>query len=75
MRFATLLILFLILPLSSYSQYRTEFGIDIISPIILASGANARPTQLELIYKEDTGEKDLRFKFFITSNFDDLNRE
>jgi hypothetical protein len=72
MRLATLLVLFLILPLFSYSQYHTEFGIDIISPIILASGANARPTQLELIYKEDTGEKDLRFKFFITSNFDDF---
>lgn len=69
MRLFNLLLLCLLLPLFASAQYRTEFGLDLTSMIILASGNAASPSTLEIIYKEDTGDKDLRFKFIITSAY------
>ncbi|MCI5081945.1 MAG: hypothetical protein MRY78_09640 [Saprospiraceae bacterium] len=71
MRFAFILSLLHFLPLIVQAQYRTEFGLDLITPLIVATGNNVAPSSLEIIYKEDVGDRDLRFKFLIRSGYQD----
>ena len=52
---------------SQDSPYRTEFGIDLILPLIIASGNTPESADLEIIYRENDIKGDLRFKFIIRS--------
>ncbi|NUO00606.1 MAG: hypothetical protein HUU01_08320, partial [Saprospiraceae bacterium] len=57
---------------NNQAQNTTELGIDLIIPIVMASGHQARATGLEFFYKENQPKMDTRFKFFILSNFDEF---
>lgn len=48
-----------------------EFGIDLIWMIVASSGHDPASTDLELIFKEAHHDRDLRFKFLLSSNFRD----
>lgn len=56
----------------THAQYSTEFGIDLIIPIVLTSGHQAKTTGVEVFYKENLPDMDTRFKFFITSDVDEF---
>lgn len=51
------------------AQNTTELGVDLIIPIVMASGHQPKATGLEFFYKENQPHSDTRFKFFILSNF------
>jgi len=57
---------------NSQAQNTTELGIDLIIPIVMASGHQAKTTGLEVFYKENQPGMDTRFKFFVQSNFDEF---
>lgn len=66
-------LVFLILLIgNSQAQNTTELGIDLIIPIVMASGHQAKTTGLEVFYKENQPGMDTRFKFFVQSNFDEF---
>ena len=66
-------LVFLILLIgNSQAQNTTELGIDLIIPIVMASGHQAKTTGLEVFYKENQPGIDTRFKFFVQSNFDEF---
>ncbi|MEN0004375.1 MAG: hypothetical protein AAF798_09535 [Bacteroidota bacterium] len=63
-------VLFCLLCIQSLSaQYNTEFGIDLSPMIVTLTGNRLDHTNIELFYKEDTGEKDLRFRLGFTTSF------
>lgn len=71
-RFLGSLICLVLLIGNNQAQNTTELGIDLIIPIVMASGHQAKATGLEFFYKENQPGTDTRFKFFILSNFDEF---
>ncbi len=71
-RFILPVVAFLFVFAKSKSQNSIEFGIDLIIPIVMASGNQAKSTGLEFFYKENQPQSDTRFKFSILSNFDEF---
>lgn len=64
-----LLLLFLIAGTALHAQYNTEFGLDMIWVMVPLTGNSLESTNIELLYKEDTGKKDLRFKLTYAAAF------
>ncbi len=54
------------------SPYRTEFGLDLLWTIGIASGWEIQGTEVEIIYKENLPEGDLRFKLQVVTGYPDL---
>ncbi|RMF24012.1 MAG: hypothetical protein D6765_12295 [Bacteroidetes bacterium] len=54
------------------SPYRTEFGLDLLWTIAVASGWDIQGTEVEIIYKENLPEGDLRFKLQVATGYRDL---
>lgn len=71
-RFLVPLVFLILLIGNSQAQNTTELGIDLIIPIVMASGHQAKTTGLEVFYKENQPGMDTRFKFFVQSNFDEF---
>ena len=55
-------------------SHQIEFGIDLTTPIIWASGGDRSYHELEFIYRESQYDKDLRFKLNI-NNYNFYGRE
>lgn len=71
-RFLLSFVVLILLIGNTPAQNTTELGIDLIIPIVMASGHQAKTTGFEVFYKENQPRMDTRFKFFVQSNFDEF---